>query len=127
MDADERRLNEISSVIIGCSFDVSNELGTGFLEKVYENSLLTELTLRGAKAEQQKRIVVRYKQVVVGEYIADLVVEGSVLVEVKHCDGICDAHVAQVINYLKATGFKLCLIINFGKPKVEIKRVVRQL
>lgn len=124
MQIDEAKLNEITAQIIGSSYDVSNDKGTGFLEKVYENCLRVELGLRGLKVEPQKKITIRYKGYVVGDYIADLIVEESVIVEVKHATGIDDAHVAQCLNYLKATGLKVCLIINFGKSKIEIKRVV---
>ena len=127
MNADERRLNEITERVIGCAFVVANELGVGFLEKVYENSLFVELTLNGLKAEQQKAVAVRYRSSVVGQYFADILVEGSVLIEIKHCAGIDDAHIAQCLNYLRATGIRVCLLINFGKPKIEIKRLVHQL
>ena len=125
MDADERRYKEISGSIIGAAIEVSNQLGVGYLEKVYERALFAELTIRGIQARQQQPIPVHYKGVAVGDYYADILVENCVLIEIKHAEGFDDAHLAQCLNYLKTTGLKLCLLINFGKPKVEWKRVVR--
>ena len=127
MNADERRCNEFTEKVIGCPFNVSNELGTGYLEKVYENAMLVELTHAGLRAEQQRRLAVLYRGAVVGEYLADLVVEDCVMVEIKHVRALEDAHTAQCLNYLKATGLKVCLLINFGKTRIEIKRLVREL
>jgi GxxExxY protein len=103
---------------------VSNTLGCGFLEKVYENALLHELQKAGLKAEQQKPIAVHYDGVVVGDYYADLVVGDAVIVELKVVKAIEDVHAAQCLNYLKATGLNVCLLINFAHPCVEIKRLV---
>jgi len=122
---ERKRLNEITEKIIGCAYMVSNVLGVGFLEKVYENALVFELKRLNLKVEQQKPVKVLYKNVIVGDYYADLVVENLVIVELKATKRIEDIHLAQCLNYLKATGLSLGLIINFGKPKVEIKRVVR--
>ena len=122
MDTDEHGLNLLTEKIIGCAYRVSNGLGCGFLEKVYENALAHELRKSGLSVEQQKPIIVRYDGIVVGEYVADLVVEGRVLVELKACKSLDDIHGAQCLNYLVATGFPICLLINFGRPKVEIKR-----
>lgn len=122
MDTDAHGLNLLTEKIIGCAYKVSNELGCGFLEKVYENALAHELRKAGLSTEQQKPIIVRYDGVVVGEYVADLVVEGCVLIELKACKSLDDIHSAQCLNYLKATNFPICLLINFGRPKVEIKR-----
>lgn len=127
MNADERRLKPISEQIIGAAFAVANELGNGFLEKIYENSLFVDLTQRGLKVEQQKRVTVRYQGVIVGDYFADLLVADEIVVEIKHVAGLDDAHLAQCLNYLRATGLKLCLLINFGAPQVEVRRVVRGL
>jgi GxxExxY protein len=127
MDADENKLNSLSQVILGCAYKVSNELGTGFLEKVYENAMMVELTEAGLKVRQQVPITVRYHGFVVGEYFADLLVEDCIIIELKCCEGFDDAHLAQCLNYLKATGIKLCLLINFGKTRVEVKRLVRGL
>ena len=118
------QLNKISERIINAAYKVSNALGAGFLEKVYENALAHQLKKDGMKIEQQKPIKVHYDNVVVGDYFADLIAEGAVIVELKTAKRIEDIHLAQTLNYLKATGLKLGLIINFGKPRVEIKRVV---
>jgi GxxExxY protein len=117
------RLNGITTKIIGCAFKVSNTLGCGFLEKVYENALAYELRKNGMQVEQQYCIQVKYDNYLVGEYFADLLVEGEVLVELKTVKAFEDAHTAQAVNYLKGTGLKLCLLINFYHPKVAIKRI----
>jgi len=124
MDTDELRLNSITERIIGCSYTVANTLGSGFLEKVYENALAYELRRNGLAVETQKALDVRNRDVVVGEYVADLLVEGLVLVELKAIKEFDNIHVAQCLNYLKATGLQLCLLINFGTPKIRIKRIV---
>ena len=124
MNADKRRLDDITRKIIGCSYVVGNKLGPGFLEKVYENSLAHELRKSGLGVEQQAVLKVHYDAIVVGDYTADLLVQESVLVELKAAKGLDDIHVAQCLNYLKATGFKVCLLINFGAPRVQVKRVV---
>ncbi len=117
------KINQITEKIIGCSFTVSNVLGCGFLEKVYENALAHELRKLGFKVLQQHEIEVYYDGVAVGKYFADLFVEDSVIVEVKAISGLEDSQKAQCLNYLKATGLKIGLLINFGKPKIEMKRV----
>jgi len=99
-------------------------VGCGFLEKVYENALAHELHKAGLKVAQQHGLKVRYDIVIVGEFVVDLLVEDQVLVELKAVKALDDIHVAQCLNYLKATGFKVCLLVNFGNPKVEVKRVV---
>lgn len=119
-------LNSISRHIIGCAYTVSNTLGDGYLEKVYENALAYELRNRGLRVAQQPRLEVRYANVIVGEYVADLVVEESVLVELKAIKALDDAHLAQCLNYLNTTGLRLCLLINFGQPRVEVRRIVRK-
>jgi GxxExxY protein len=124
MNTDEHRYREITGGILAAAFAVSNELGVGFLESVYENALFAELTSRGLKARQQHPLTVRYKSVVVGQYFADLIVEDCVMVELKHVKGIDTAHTAQCMNYLRASGLKLCLLINFGKPTIEYKRII---
>ena len=125
---EERRetLDRITEAVIGCAHGVSNSLGAGFLEKVYENALAVELSLNGIEAIQQQRIEVSYKDVVVGDYVADLLVEKCVVVEVKAVKALEDIHVVQCLNYLKATSLNVCLLINFGAPKVVVKRIVRQ-
>ena len=126
MNADERRLklDSITERIIGCIYKVSNMLGSGFLEKVYENALTLELRKNGLKVKQQHGIQVRYDGVVVGEFAADLLVEDKVIIELKATKALDDIHMAQCLNYLKATGLSVCLLINFGKPKAEIRRIV---
>lgn len=124
-DSDESKdsLNKITETIIGCAYKVGNSLGCGFLEKVYENSLTHEIRKSSLAAEQQKVIKVYYDGTEVGNYDADILVEGKVLVELKAVKNFDDIHKAQCLNYLKATGLKICLLINFGNPRVEIKRI----
>jgi GxxExxY protein len=126
MNADERRLaiNEIASRIIGAAFAVSNELGVGFLEKVYENALAHEIRKSGLEAKQQWPIDVWYDGIVVGQYIADILVEDLVIVEAKAVKALDDIHLAQCLNYLKATKRSLCLLLNFGQSRIEVKRIV---
>lgn len=118
-------LNEITKIIIGCAFRVSNVLGTGYLEKVYENALAHDVRKAGLPAEQQVKLQVHYDGIVVGDYVADLLVAGKVLVEVKAVQAVADIHVAQCLNYLKTTKLPICLLMNFGTPKVQIKRLVK--
>jgi len=118
---------ELTETIIGCAYRIANVLGNGFLEKVYENALAHELRKRGLQVEQQRAIPVYYDKVVVGDYFADLLVEGNILVELKTVKNIEDVHRAQCIHYLKATGLQVCLLINFGAPRVQIKRIVNRL
>ena len=123
MDTDKNSgLDRITLRVIGCAFEVSNELGPGFLEKLYENALAHELRLAGLAAEQQHGMTVRYKGVIIGEYTADLLVERSVLVELKVVGALDDVHRAQCLNYLKATGLRVCLLLNFARPRVEVQR-----
>ena len=129
MDADKRRLDvdKVTERIIGCAYTVSNTLGAGFLERVYENALAHESRKAGLSVVQQHSIQVCYDGRVVGEYVADLLVEGCVIVEIKAVKSLDDVHVAQCLNYLKATGLHVCLLVNFGRSKVEIKRLVHNL
>ncbi|HSZ56018.1 MAG TPA: GxxExxY protein [Tepidisphaeraceae bacterium] len=122
MDTDEERLNRLTETIIGCAFRVHNVLGCGFAEKVYENALIHEIRKAGLVVAQQVPIEVWYDGVLVGKYFADVVVEGSVLVETKAVKNFDDAHTAQCLNYLAATQIPLCLLLNFSR-KVEIKRL----
>ena len=126
MNADERRFktNEVTERIIGAAYRVSNGLGCGFLEKIYENALAHELRKSRLRVDQQRGISVMYDGVVVGEYVADLLVEDQVIVETKACKSLDDVHAAQCLNYLKATGLKASLLLNFGTPKVQVKRIV---
>ena len=109
--------------IIEACFEVHNELGTGFLEKIYENALLIALREKGLMATQQAPLKVLFRGQVVGEYFADLIIENSVLIELKALKGLASEHQAQTINYLKATGISTGLLINFGKPGLEIRRL----
>jgi len=121
MHTDEEKLNQITERVIGCAYKVANELGCGFLEKVYENALAFELRESGFAVEQQHPVNVLYRGVIVGDYFADLIVEGCVLVELKAIKSLDEIHSAQCINYLAATGLPICLLINFSK-RVEVKR-----
>jgi len=124
MDDERRRLDRITRTIIGSAYTVANSLGNGFLEKVYENALAHGLGKEGPTVEQQKAVRVLYDSVAVGEYVADLLVESTVIVELKAARSLDEVHLAQCMNYLKATGLKVCLLINFEAPKVQVKRVV---
>jgi len=110
--------------IISCAFEVLNELGHGLLEKPYENALVVEFGLRGISCEQQRRYDVLYKAVKVGEYVPDLIVFGSVVVDTKVIDRITDHELGQMLNYLKITGHPVGLILNFRKARLEWKRVI---
>ena len=117
-------LNELTYSIKGAVFEVNRILGPGFLEKVYENALLMELKARGIKAAAQFPIKVSYKDQIVGEYFADLLVEDQVVIELKTVDKIEKIHEPQLLNYLKATGMKIGLLVNFKNTKADIKRLV---
>jgi GxxExxY protein len=121
---DRKSLDELSERVIGAVFEVANSLGAGFLEKVYERALLRELSTRGISAEPQVAFSVMYKGFNVGDYLADFVVEGSLLVELKCVDRLGNEHTAQCVNYLKASGITVCLLVNFQRPTVEWRRVV---
>jgi GxxExxY protein len=123
MPQNDSDLNHITERVIGCAFRVANTLGCGFLEKVYENALVYELRDSGLEVVQQHSIVIRYKDVVVGEYAADLVVEHAVIVELKATKALDAVHEAQWMNYLRATALPVCLLLNFGKPRLEIRRI----
>ena len=116
MNTNRPELDAISNRVIGCAFTVANTLGCGFLEKIYENALAAELRMAGLAVKQQHGITVTYKGILAGEYFVDLLIEDAVLIE--------RAHRAQCINYLRATGRHLCLLLNFGTPRLELQRVV---
>ena len=116
----------LSQRVISCAYDVSNTLGVGFLEKVYENALCVELGKKGIRFQSQKPVVVNYKGVRVGEYIADIVVEDKLLLELKALTLLSSSHDAQVMNYLKATNLSVGLLLNFGRPRLGVKRIVWQ-
>ena len=117
-------VNEITEMIIGCVYKVSNTLGGGFAEKVYENATAIEVGKSGLRARQQYPIKVAYDGIVVGEFFVDLLVEELILVEFKAVKLLEEFHVAQCLNYLRATGLPVCLLINFYRPKVEIRRII---
>ena len=110
--------------IIGCAMKVSRRLGVGFLEKVYENCLAIELRHLGMNVLQQQKVKVFYEGVVVGDYTADLIVNQTVLLELKAAKAIDSIHEAQILNYLRASLLRIGLILNFGTPKLGIKRLV---
>jgi GxxExxY protein len=115
---------DITRQIIGAAFEVHNVLGYGFLEKVYENALIRELQLSGLHVVAQYPIKVEYKDAEVGEYYADIIVEDKVVVELKTGESLNPIHEAQLLNYLKATGIKIGMLINFGPKKCECERFV---
>jgi GxxExxY protein len=110
--------------VIGAIIEVSNTLGAGFLEKVYERALLRELEMRGIRAVGQVSLSVGYKGQVVGDYFVDVLVEDVLVVELKCVERFAGEHVAQCINYLRASGLAVCLLVNFQKPKVEWRRIL---
>ena len=115
---------EATQRIIGAAFEVHDQLGYGFLERIYQRALQVELLRRGAIAEIEKRIQIRYKGIVVGDYDADVLVDGCVVVEIKVAPQYDKRDEAQLLNELKATGLKVGLLINFGRNKVEYKRLI---
>ena len=121
------KYKELTEKIIGCAYKVYNTMGFGFLESVYEKCLLIELQRAGLKAESQRPIKVSYENEVVGEFVADIIVEDAIILELKSVSGINKIHEAQLVNYLVATGKPVGLLMNFGEQKVEVKRKVRDL
>jgi len=117
-------LQPVTQNLIGAAFEVHNILGFGFLEKVYQRALQVELQSRGVKVELEPKIQVQFKGVIVGDYAADLLVEGKIIVELKTDATYQSAHEAQLLNELRGTGIKLGYLINFGREKVEYKRMV---
>ena len=120
-------VNELTYKIQGAVFEVNRVLGPGFLEKVYENALLVELKRQGINAESQVPVNVYYKDSLVGEYIADILVENRVILELKTVEKIEKIHEAQLLHYLKATGIQIGFIVNFRHTKAEVKRLVLNL
>lgn len=110
--------------VLGAAFEVSNVLGHGFLEVVYRKALLKEFLARGIPAEEEVRLPVRYKGDEISTYIADLVVGERVIVELKAITALIPAHTAQVLNYLRASGLSVALLLNFGNQRLEYKRVL---
>ena len=115
---------EISDIIIDTAISVQKELGVGFLEKIYENSLEISLTEKGILVEKQKKIEVIFHNQVVGDYFADLVIDNKVILELKAVEELHKIHYAQIVNYLKATKYEVGYLINFGKIPLQFKRFV---
>lgn len=125
MNADEYAfLESLTDRVLSAVFEVSNTLGAGFLEKVYERALMRELALRGISATAQASFAVVYKGQSVGEYFADILVEGALAIDLKCVERLASEHTAQCLIYLRASGRTVCLLVNFQRPKVEWKRVV---
>ncbi len=118
---------EITETIIGCAYRVYNKMGFGFLESVYEKCLLIELSNSGLTAESQKPITVYYHGIIVGNFIADIIVNDTIILELKSVRKIIKAHEVQLVNYLIATGKPVGLILNFSDSKVEVKRKLNEL
>ena len=116
---------DLSYKIVGFAMDVHRQLGYGYLEKVYENAMMVLLHRGGIEAKQQHPVLVHFEGVVVGNYVADILVHDSIILELKSMDRITDVHRAQTLNYLKATGLRLGIILNFGKTRLEQERLVR--
>jgi GxxExxY protein len=114
----------LSERVLKCAVKVHKKLGRGFLEKVYENALMIELKKEGLRARQQCPIPVHYEDEVVGDYVADIIVEDTLIIELKAIRNISDDHTACCINYLTATRLPVCLLLNFGRAVIQIKRVV---
>lgn len=125
MNADEREsMNRLIEAVVAAVYEVANTLGTGFLEKVYERALLIELRLRGIKAETQVALRVAYKGESIGDYFVDVLVQDRLIVELKCVESLAKEHLAQTLNYLKASSLHAALLVNFQHPKVEWKRIV---
>ena len=123
-DQYRKELDCITHGIIGAAHQVSSTLGPGFLEKVYENSLAHEIRKNGLTVDQQRTILVHYDGEVVGHYMADLLVGNCVIVEIKAVTALEGAHRSQCVNYLRATGLRVCLLLNFGRRRLEVMRIV---
>jgi GxxExxY protein len=114
---------KITDDILKVYYDVYNHLGYGFLEKVYQNAMYFELKSKGYKVEAQKQIKVYFKKQLVGEYYADLLIEDKIILELKACELLMNVHIAQLMNYLKATEIEVGLLLNFGEDP-EFKRII---
>ena len=119
----DSELDKITERIIGCAYKVSNTLGIGFVEKVYENALFHEIRKDGLKVVQQYPVKVNYDGVIVGEFYLDMFVSDLVIVELKAVSTLTNEHMAQAFNYLRAAGLPACLLINFGQPKIQLRRL----
>ena len=119
--------SELTEKIIGCAYSVYNKMGFGYLESVYEKCMLIELRKAGLKIESQKSLTVFYENETVGEFIADIIVNDTIILELKSAKQIIKAHEVQLVNYLVATGKPVGLILNFSESKVEVKRKIKDL
>lgn len=113
---------DITAKILEACFEVSNELGVGYIESVYENALLVALLQKGLKAERQVWLKVNFRGVVVGDFKADMIIETKILLELTAVENLTKEHYAQVLNYLKTTGIEVGLIVNFGNPRLQYRR-----
>ena len=118
---------DVTETIIGCAYRVYNRMGFGFLESVYEKCMLIELRKKGLDVESQKPITVYYENEIVGEFVADIIVNDTIILELKSVRRIVNAHEVQLVNYLVATGKPVGLLLNFGESKVEVKRKIKDL
>jgi len=119
----EMELDKITGKIIGCAYRVSNNLGIGFVEKVYENAHTHEMRKDSLRVIQQHPIKVVYDGIIIGEFFVDLLVEDCVLIELKAVSELTSEHLAQALNYLRASGLPACILINFGKPRIQIRHL----
>ncbi len=126
MNTDEQKIlyEDLSYRIIGLAMEVHSKLGYGFLEKVYENALMLLLRRKAIEAKQQTPIKVYFEGEIVGEYFADILVEDKIILELKVLNEITDVHIAQALNYLKGTGLRLAIILNFKKTRLEYERLI---
>lgn len=122
----EGYLASLTERILAAVFEVSNTLGAGFLEKVYQRALIQELALRGIPAMAEAPLQVTYKGRPIGEYFVDILVDGVLAIDLKCVERLASQHTAQCINYLRASGLGLCLLVNFERPKVEWKRIINR-
>lgn len=121
---EQHQFEKLSNKIIGAAIDVHKALGPGFLESIYEEALKIELSELTLYYDNQKEINIKYHGIEIGQHRLDIVVENVIIVELKAVKEFADIHFAQLRSYLKATGLKVGLLLNFGKPTLEIKRVV---
>lgn len=124
MHTNKHEFDALVETIVGAVYEVSNVLGCGFLEKLYERALLQELAMRGLAVQSRVPFPVAYKGQPIGDYFADLVVESKIIVELKCVERLSNEHMAQCINYLKASGVRIALLVNFQRPKVEWRRII---
>jgi GxxExxY protein len=117
--------DQLTRSIIGCAFAVANSLGIGFFEKVYENGLANKLRKSGFTVDQQRAVDVVFEGDIIGTYVADLIVSNTVVVELKAVGALSSVHAAQCLNFLKASGLQTCLLINFGVPRLQVRRLTR--